>query len=84
MQTVYVLYSNKYDKLYIGRTSNLLARFHSHNTFGSKGYTKKYRPWMVIHTEVFDNLQEANKREKQLKGGQGRAWIRTEILPYFL
>ena len=39
---------------------------------------------MVIHTEVFDNLQEANKREKQLKGGQGRAWIRTEILPYFL
>jgi hypothetical protein len=39
---------------------------------------------MAIHIEVFDNLHEANKREKQLKGGKGRAWIRTEILPYYL
>jgi putative endonuclease len=80
MFTVYVIYSAKFDKIYIGMTSNLEARILSHNKLAKKGWTIKFRPWIVIHTEKFDQKSDALKREKQLKGGQGRAWIRKELL----
>ncbi|MCZ4695523.1 GIY-YIG nuclease family protein [Ancylomarina euxinus] len=80
MYTVYILYSNKFDKIYIGCTSNLDARFKSHNEFGIKGWTIKFRPWEIVHTQEFDSKREALDREKQLKGGKGRKWIRNEII----
>jgi len=46
--TVYVLYSFSYDKIYIGYTSNLIDRFRSHNKLGKKGWTLRYRPWVVF------------------------------------
>jgi len=42
MFTVYVLYSQKYDKIYIGATSDLENRFLSHNELDTKGYTIKF------------------------------------------
>ena len=80
MYIVYILYSDKFDKIYIGYTSNLEQRFLSHNELGSKGWTLHYRPWRIIYTEVFSLKEEAMKREKQLKGGKGREWIRNVIL----
>ncbi|MCC5941419.1 MAG: GIY-YIG nuclease family protein [Balneolaceae bacterium] len=80
MFTVYVLHSEKHDKIYIGYTSNLQERFKSHNELGNKGWTVKYRPWKIIHTELYDTKPEAMAREKELKGGQGRNWIRNTIL----
>jgi len=41
MFTVYVLYSDDYDKIYIGYTSNLKQRLLSHNKLGKKGWTIK-------------------------------------------
>ncbi len=72
--TVYILYSNLHDTIYIGHTSNLINRFLSHNKLG-KDWTKRYRPWMVIFCEYFENKADAAKREKELKSGQGRQWI---------
>ena len=80
MHTVYILYSKKFDKIYIGCTSNLDARFKSHNELGTKGWTIKFRPWELVHTEEFDSKRKALDREKQLKGGKGREWIRNEII----
>ena len=80
MFTVYVLYSEKYNKIYIGYTSNLDDRFKSHNELGTKGWTIKYRPWKIIHTEEFKTKKDAITREKQLKSGQGRQWIRNTLL----
>nr|WP_246581604.1 hypothetical protein [Echinicola shivajiensis] len=34
-------------------TSDLINRFHSHNSFAKKGFTFRYRPWIVIHTEKY-------------------------------
>lgn len=48
MYVVYVLYSERYSKIYIGYTSDLIDRFHSHNQFAAKGYTVHYRPWEVV------------------------------------
>ncbi|MFZ1305745.1 MAG: GIY-YIG nuclease family protein [Ferruginibacter sp.] len=75
MFTVYVLYSTSYDKIYIRFTSNLEQRLLSHNELGKKGWTIKFRPWQLIHTEVFQLKSDAMNREKQLKTATGRNFI---------
>ena len=76
----YVLHSKYYDKIYIGYTSNLEERMKSHNELGKKGYTRRYRPWTIIHLEAFDSKSQAMNREKQLKSARGRRFIREEVL----
>ena len=75
MFTVYVLYSEKYNKIYIGYTSNIEQRLLSHNELETKGFTLRYRPWELIYSEVFSKKSEAMKREKQLKTARGRAFV---------
>ncbi len=77
--TVYVLYSKQYDKIYIGVTSNLEERFKSHNELGKKGWTIKFRPWKIIHTEEYSRKTDAMQREKPLKTYRDRIWIRETI-----
>ncbi len=69
MFTVYILYSEKYQKTYIGFTSDLPKRLIGHNTLNTKGYTVKFRPWIVLHTEEYISKDRAMKREKWLKSG---------------
>jgi putative endonuclease len=76
---VYILYSESFNKNYTGFTSNLIERFKSHNHLGTKGYTLKFRPWMVIYVEFFSSKSEAMKREKYLKTGIGREFIQNLI-----
>ncbi len=76
---VYILFSEKYNKTYVGFTSNLLERFKSHNLFGIKGYTIKFRPWKVIYVEFFNLKADALMREKFLKNGNGREFIKEFI-----
>ena len=73
--TVYVLYSPAFNKIYVGYTSDLTQRLKSHNELAVKGWTIKFRPWKIVHTETFDSKQAAIKREKQLKTAKGREWI---------
>ena len=80
MFIVYALYSSTYDKIYIGYTSNLVERFKSHNQLSKKGWTIKYRPWLIIHQESFENKLEAILREKQLKTASGRNFVRSKIV----
>jgi putative endonuclease len=75
--TVYILYSEKYDKTYVGFTSDLEARFNSHNELATKGWTVKFRPWKIIHCEHFENKSDALKREKWFKSGIGREFIKS-------
>ena len=74
---VYVLYSKKFNIHYTGYTSDLLSRFKSHNEFGTKGFTKKYRPWKVIYVAFFISKLEAIKHERFLKSGQGRVFVKS-------
>ncbi len=75
-----MLHSREHDKIYIGYTSGLEQRMLSHNYLGKKGWTVSFRPWILIHSEIFSTKSEAMKREKELKGAKGREWIRTQIL----
>ena len=60
-------WSNKV--LYVGVTNNIRTRAISHmGGFGSK-FTTKYRVIKLVYFEIFDDVIEAIKREKQLKAG---------------
>jgi len=76
---VYALYSVKYDRIYVGFTSNLEQRIKTHNAPLNRRYTGKYQPWILIHTEQFDEKISAMKREKELKSFRGREFIRSLI-----
>jgi len=75
MFTTYVLYSAKFNKIYIGFTSNLEQRLNSHNQTATKGWTIRFRPWELFYYEVFETKAEALKREKELKSAKGREFI---------
>ncbi|MEP7196618.1 MAG: GIY-YIG nuclease family protein [Saprospiraceae bacterium] len=81
--TVYSLFSAIHNKIYIGYTSDLLQRFHSHNKYGTKDWTKNFRPWIVVYTEVFESKTEAINREKMLKSYRGRQFIQKECIPQY-
>ena len=74
---VYILFSENHGKTYVGFTSNLIERFKSHNFLSKKGYTVKYRPWIVKYLEFYETKEEAIKREKFLKSGKGREFIKN-------
>jgi putative endonuclease len=79
MYTVYVLYSQKYDKIYIGQTEDIERRLIEHNNGLLSTYTKRYQPWEVIYAEEFETRSEAMRREKQLKTSRGRAFIWEKV-----
>jgi putative endonuclease len=76
--TVYILFSELHKQIYIGQTSHLLKRFHSHNAYG-KDWTRHFRPWSVIYCEYFDSRHMAMKRERQLKTATVRRMIWQKI-----
>lgn len=66
MWTVYILYSKKDNKLYVGCTKSLEKRLKAHNS-GTVISTKDRRPLILIHEEKFESKAEAFKRERFLK-----------------
>lgn len=75
MYKVYVIYSLKFNKIYIGQTEDLERRLFEHNNKLLSAYTKKYTPWEIIYVEEFPTRNEAIIREKQLKSQKGREFI---------
>ena len=72
---VYVLFPEKFDKIYIGYTSDLENRLLSHNYLSYKGWTVKYRPWRLILSEEFSLKKDALEKENQLKSAKGRELV---------
>ena len=64
---VYILASKPYGTLYIGVTSNVLNRLYEHRTDPSEGFTKQYSVHTLVRYELFDDMENAILREKQLK-----------------
>ena len=79
MYYVYVLYSPKIDRLYIGQTKDLDRRIMEHSE-GESFYTKRADDWKLVHTEEFVTRSEAMRREKILKSHKGRDFIREKLL----
>ncbi|MFA6458197.1 MAG: GIY-YIG nuclease family protein [Patescibacteria group bacterium] len=78
MFTIYII-QNEAGKKYIGFTQNLARRLeeHSNPTGKKRGWTRLRGPWKLIHKEEFENKTEALKREKYLKTGVGREFLKS-------
>jgi len=53
--------------LYAGVTNNLQIRVYQHKNNLVEGFTKKYNLHMLVYYEVFDTIEQAIIREKQIK-----------------
>ena len=71
MYFVYILFSVKLNKRYIGSSHDAERRIKEHN-LGKSKFTKAGIPWELIHKESFPTNLEARKRELFLKSGIGR------------
>ncbi|WP_203256483.1 GIY-YIG nuclease family protein [Hyunsoonleella ulvae] len=73
MYYIYVLYSETYDRFYIGSSNNPWKRLETHNSIKFTTYTSKYRPWTL--RAVFEagfTRGEAEKFEKFIKKQKSR------------
>jgi putative endonuclease len=57
-------------------TKDLAKRLKEHNSGKTKS-NKAFIPWEIIYTEEFNSQEEALKREKYLKSGSGREFLKT-------
>ncbi len=65
---VYIMTNTYGTVLYTGVTNNLVMRVGQHK-LKEKGFTAKYNATNLVYYEVFEDITEAIKREKQIKGG---------------
>jgi len=78
MYYIYVLKSLKDNRLYVGHTNNLVKRFKDHNN-GFVESTKNKKPLKLIYYEACNILRDAVNREKSLKTGFGRAYLKRRL-----
>ncbi len=72
---VYALNSINRNYIYVGMTTNLNRRLSEHNN-GYNKTTKPYRPFELIIIEEFPDRDSARLREKYLKSGAGKKFLR--------
>ena len=76
MYYLYILYSEKHDKYYVGQTNDLSRRLEEHNTQEKNSFTTKYRPWRLEKSfEIGESLGQARKIENYIKGLKSRKFI---------
>jgi len=78
MYTVYILYSQKLDKYYIGSTGDLEGRLARHHS-AKQGFTSTGRPWILVHKEAYATKTEGLTREIQLKKWKSKDRINALI-----
>ena len=76
MYTVYAIKSRVRNYIYVGMTNNVNRRFNEHNN-GKERTTKPYVPFDLIYTEIHNNRISARVREKYLKSGIGKEFLKS-------
>jgi len=64
---VYILSSKRNGTLYVGVTNDLIRRIYEHKNDVNEGFTKEYRVHTLVYYEIYDYIEDALNREKQLK-----------------
>ena len=78
MLYTYVIQSKKDKKWYTGYTNDLRKRFNEHNS-NKVYYTKNRGPFNLIYYEACLNQQDARSREKYLKTGMGKRYLKNRL-----
>jgi putative endonuclease len=84
MRMIYFVYvlRNPDGKIYIGQTADITIRLQQHNDPGNKftRTTKRFRgPWKIVYSEELPSRAAALARERALKSGRGRAWLKFQL-----
>lgn len=75
---VYVIKSLVSDYWYTGVTVDLRKRFSQYQE-GKGGWSKRHRPYELIYYEACRNLEDATAREKYLKTGMGKRYLKNRL-----
>jgi putative endonuclease len=70
---VYILAGRRNGRLFVGSTSNLVARVAEHRAGTIPGYTARYRARRLVHVEAYADIRDAVARERRLKKWR-RVW----------
>jgi putative endonuclease len=73
---VYAIRSLVRSYIYVGMSDNVERRLKQHNN-GENKSTKPYAPFVLILVEEYPSRFEARKREKFLKAGSGKKYLKS-------
>jgi putative endonuclease len=65
---VYMMTNRNRTTLYTGMTNDLLRRVRQHKSGHGSNFTRRYRLTLLVYFEVFQDVNLAIAREKQIKG----------------
>ena len=71
----YIMTNQRNTVLYTGVTNDLKRRVYEHKEKLAEGFTKKYNITKLVYYEVFEDIENAILREKQIKGVSGQRKI---------
>jgi len=69
---IYIMANQRNGTLYVGVTSNLSQRVFQHREGLIPGFTTRHGCKTLVYYEVYEDMDSAIAREKQLKGGSRR------------
>ena len=72
---IYILFNKKNGTLYVGVTSDLIKRIYEHKNKIIDGFTKKYAIDKLGYYEIYEDIESAILREKQIKSGSRKKKI---------
>lgn len=79
---VYLLISKNNGRWYIGSTRDMQKRILAHNS-GRNRSTRYDIPWELVYCEIGLNKDDARSREKYLKSGMGRRYLKNRLKFFF-
>jgi len=82
MYYVYLIKSVKDNNWYTGYTKNLQKRILEHNK-GLNFSTKERCPFQLLYYEACLNIKDAKAREKYLKLGMGKKYLKNRLKFFF-
>jgi len=81
---VYLIENGKNSSWYVGFTKNLKQRIIDHNNKKSPYTARIDGKWKLIYAEMYLNKKDALGREKFLKSGSGRKFLKKQLKNYLL
>jgi len=71
---VYIIFSKKLDRYYVGHTEDLQKRIEQHNS-GISDFTSTANDWVLVYSEEFGSRELARSREMAIKKKKSRKYI---------
>lgn len=64
---IYIMANYEETTLYVGVTNNLERRVYEHKNKQLEGFTSRYNLNKLVHYEIYNEIEQAILREKQIK-----------------